>query len=291
MRIISRYNLIGLTVLLLGMASCDTLETAKQDAESIISPDGYPVATFTSSDADNVLVEGDTLIYTITTDKMLDRAVTFTLNLVDGDLTEDDFVYEPAVLQPYTKEVQMMIIFNEDGFAAPAKTAKFEFVIESIAEHYLLNPSQVYPTVDLTINNYVDATLLTIYMGWDTEDDFDMVIWRDTLSNNLDEWSDKGASTANPEVDNTIWVSDPDGTYYVSVMDYEEGPFEYTFTISHPNGTLQTITGTFDATAAGVINDQWKAWDKASTPVVETYDSFRVLKIEHSGATFTVTKL
>lgn len=293
MRIISKYNLIGLTVLLLGMASCDTLETANQDAESIVSPDGYPVATFTSGDPDNTLIEGDTLFYTIKTDRMIDRAITFRINVVDGDLTEDDFVYEPAVLQPYTKETQMMIIFNDDGFAAPAKTTKLQFAVDALAERYLLNPSQVFPTADLTVRNYVDSTLLNIYMGWDAslEKDFDMVIWSNTTEYPMTEWSDQGATTANPENDHSIWVSDPDGTYYVNVMDWEEGPFDYTFTMCHPDGTLQTITGTFDASASGVINDPWTMWDEPTTPEVETEDSYRVLKVEHAGATFTVTKL
>ena len=187
-----------------------------------------------------------------------------------------------------------MIIFNEDGFAAPAKTTKLQFSVDAIAERYLLNPSQVFPTADLTVNNYVDPTLLNIYLGWEDindELDFDMVIWSNTTEYPMTEWSDQGATTANPENDHSIWVSDPDGTYYVSVMDWEAGPFDCTFTICHPNGTIQTITGTFDATAAGVVNDQWTMWDNPATPAVESEDSYRVLKVEHTGETFTITKL
>lgn len=284
MKILSKYNLIGLTVLLLGLASCDTLETAKQDAEPIISPDGYPVATFTSSEPDNTVMEGDTLYYTIKTNKMLDRAVTFRLNLVGGDLTEDGYIVEPAVLQPYTDEVQMMIIFNDDGVPAPAKTAQFEIAVESVAERYLLNPSQVFPAINLTVENYFDPTLLTIAMSWATDDDFDMVTWSNTTENPMTEWGDGGATTANPEIDHSIWLSDPVGIYYVSVMDWEAGPFDYTFTICHPDGTLQTITGTFDASAPGVVNDPWTAWGGS-------YDSYRVLQVVNNGDSFTVTKL
>ncbi|MDZ7636021.1 MAG: hypothetical protein U5L72_16935 [Bacteroidales bacterium] len=59
----------------LRMAACDT---ASQEAEPVISPEGYPVATFVNATGTSV-VEGNSIIYTITIDKMIDRALTFSL--------------------------------------------------------------------------------------------------------------------------------------------------------------------------------------------------------------------
>ncbi|MCK7534188.1 MAG: hypothetical protein MZV63_53275 [Marinilabiliales bacterium] len=54
------------------MVACDT---ASQEVEPVISPDGYPVATFVNATGTTV-VEGKSIIYNITMDKMIDRALT-----------------------------------------------------------------------------------------------------------------------------------------------------------------------------------------------------------------------
>jgi hypothetical protein len=279
-----KYNLIGLAVILMSLAACETLEVANQDVDPVVSPDGYPVATFESSEPDNTISEGDTLIYTITTNKMQDRAVTFNAELVEGTLTEDDFVVVPGTLEPWSNSAQLMIVLFDDGIPNADKTGKFEITVPGIAEHYLLNPSQVYPTVDLTVKNYNDPTLLTVLMAWEGDSDFDFVVWSDTPDYPMTGWSDQGATTANPESDHSIWLSDPVGTYYISIMDWDGGPFDYTFTIGHPDGSVQTITGTFDKATKTYVNDQWTNWGGS-------YDSYRVLKVENTGTAFTVTEL
>jgi hypothetical protein len=39
-----------------------------------------------------------------------------------------------------------------------------------------------------------------------------------------------GGATLNPEIDHSIWLEDPTGDYYVTVLDYDAGvDFNYTF--------------------------------------------------------------
>lgn len=96
--------------------------------------------------------------------------------------------------------------------------------------------------------------------------------------------SNSGDVSNNPEIDKPIMLSDPAGTYYVNIMDWDEDSFGYKFSIGYPNGNVQFIEGTFDRSATEYINDTWNAWGDST-------DSFRVLKIENSVAGFTVTKL
>jgi len=278
-----KYKLIGLALIVIGFAACDT---ASQDVEPVISPDGKPAATFTASSTSQTLKEGDTLIYTIKTDRMIDRSITFSADILSGTADESDYVIEPATLLPYTKEVKMYIIGVEDNSPEAEETVKFDINVPSIADKYLLNTSVTFPTVDLKIANVNDPTLLTIVFSWPTEDDMDIVTWSDTDENPLTEWGDGGATSSNPEIDNAIWLTDPVGTYYVNIMDWDAGiDFTYTFTLGHPDGSVQTITGTFQGTDKSIYtNDPWTAWG-------DSYDSYRVLKVENDGTKFTVTKL
>ncbi len=281
----SRYSLFALILLLFSMVSCDMVRTAEQDANEVVSPDGNPVATFTSNVVNNTIFEIDTVVYTIKTDKMIDRAITFDAKFVSGTATEDDYTVLPAVMEAYAKETKLKIVFHNDGVLTnQTKTAKFEIGVYGIAERYMLNPTQQFPTFDLTIKNANDPTLLIIELKWANSDDMDIVTWSDTPTNPLTEWGDGGATGANPETDKSILVSDPNGNYYLSFMDWDAPAFDYTLTLKYPNGTFEIITGTFNRAIKTYTNDAWKAWGGS-------YDSFRVLKIVKTGNTFVVTKL
>ena len=263
-------------------AACDT---ADQDVSPVVSPDGYPVATFTTDFAGGSVKEGDTIKYTITFDKMIDRSVTFSLRQLDGDADDHDFAAASAVMQPYTKQTELLLIANSDDELEGPETLKYEIKAYSLADKYLVNPSVVYPTVDLTIVNVNDPTLLTIVFSWDTEDDIDIVTWSDTEDYPMTEWGDGGATGANPEVDKAICLSDPVGTYYVNIMHWGADPFDYSFTLGFPDGSLQTITGTFESdNLAKYTEDIWTAWG-------DPYSSYRVLKVVNNGTSFTVTVL
>jgi hypothetical protein len=184
-----RIKLFGLAVLMaVAIAGCDT---ASQDVEPVVSPDGYPTATFAPTT--KTCNEGDTIYFTITTDKPIDRSITFTFKQKGGTADSDDYTAFPAVLQPYTKSVDLMIITWQDFDYAATETVQGEIGAYSIADRYLLNPLTVNPTpVTFTMNNYVGE--LTVDFYWDK----DITLGEDTYS------------TSN-NVDFDIWYADVEG--------------------------------------------------------------------------------
>lgn len=281
------FRITGAALLMGSIASCDMLRTAEQDVEDVISPDRNPTVTYTANISGNSVTEGQKFIYTITMDKPIDRALTFGVRQVGGTAEEEvDFIAEPVIMQPYSKEAKLEIEIIADDFPEVEETANFEIGIFGIAERYLINPNSTNPiTLDLKVVNKNDPEKLTIAFEWADHDvDYDIVTWSDTEEYPMTEWGADGATGNNPEIDKSIWLSDPVGTYYVNIMDWDGDPFNYKFSIGHPNGTVQFIEGTFDRTQNTYINDPWTAWG-------DSYDSFRVLKVVHNGNSFTVTKL
>lgn len=286
MRIRDIYKILGVVLFMAFAVSCDMLRTSEQDASPVISADNKPTVTYSANITGGTVKEGETLIYTIKLEKPIDRALTFTANQKGGSAGEDDYVAGTVVLQPYTTEVKMEISAIMDDYPEAEETLQLEIGIFGLAERYLINPNTVNPMiVDLKIANTNAPGKLTIAMEWADHDmDFDLVTWSDTPENPMTEWGDGGATGNNPEIDKSIWLDDPAGTYYVSIMDWDSGPFNYKFSIGHPNGTVQFIEGTFDRSTKVYTNDQWTAWG-------DSYDSFRVLKVDNTGTAFTVTKL
>ena len=278
------YKVAGLALLVLAMVGCDT---ASQEVEPIVSPDDYPMVSFQSDLTGNSIYEGDTITYTITFDKMIDRSVTFSFEQTGGTAEEGvDFDFVPGIVQPWSTSAELMIIFTEDNIPETEDlTLQGELAILSVGDKYLVNQSIEFPSLDVTLKSWNDPTLLTISFGWNSEDDNDMVIFYQVEPDSLDAWSDMGATLANPEIDMTIWLTDPPGPYYVNVMHWGNPPFDYTFLIGHPDQTLQVITGTFDSDHLEKYTvDAWTAWGGS-------YDSYRILKIENDGTKFTVTKV
>ncbi|MBN2697697.1 MAG: hypothetical protein JXR52_02640 [Bacteroidales bacterium] len=279
-----RYILIGLSLLMLVFAGCDT---ATQEPSPIVSPDGYPVATFATDFTGSTVNEGDTLVYTITFNEMIDRSVTFNFKQTGGTAEADhDYVVEPGTLAPYTLETTMKIIFPTDDIPETEDlTLLGEIWVPSLADRYLVNPSVDFPELNLTLKSVNDPTLLTIMFGWDSEDDIDIVIWSNTDAYPMTPWSDQGATVANPEFDKAIWLADPPGTYYVNIMHWGAPSFNYTFTLGHPDQSVQVITGTFDSdNLQNYTLDPWTAWGGS-------YDSYRILTVVNDGSKFTVTPL
>lgn len=280
---------MGLTLLALVLASCENLRSAEQDAMDPVSPADYPVATFTTDFTGSEIDEGDTIAYTITFDKPIDRSVTFHFTQTDGDAENHaDFEETAVIVQPYTTEAEGMVVIIADDDPEDAETLSLEVGATSLADKYLVNPSVVNPTHDLTINNVNDPTLLTIKLGWNNDNDYDLVTGAgfsdgDTIS----AWGTGGATGHNPEFDYSIWLADPPGTYYAYILEWGTGVvFDYTITLGYPDGTNQVIEGSFDpATAADDYEtDVWPYW--AVQP------AYRILEIEVDGSdSFTVTPL
>ncbi len=283
MRKYIKFKIIGLALLLAAFAGCDT---ASEEVSPVISPDGYPVAVFNTDFTGSAVTEGDTVAYTITLDKMIDRSVTFTVTQIGGTAGDHDWEVVNAVVEPYTLEAELLIIFPVDDVPGEEDmTFQAEIGATSLADKYLINPSVENPKVDWTLKSVNDPTLLTIMFSWPTEEDIDIVTWSDTEDYPMTEWGDGGATGANPEFDKSIWLADPLGTYYVNIMHWGVPPFEYTFTLGHPDGSVQVITGTFDSdNLEDYTNDVWTAWGGE-------YDSFRVLSVQNDGEKFVVNPL
>lgn len=283
MRKYIKFKIIGLALLLAAFAGCDT---ATQEASPVASPDEYPVAVFTTDFSGSTVSEGDTITYTITLDKMLDRSVTFTVTQTGGTAGDHDWEVVNAVIQPYTLDAELSIIFPIDDIPGEADlTFQAEIGATSLADKYLINPSVKNPTVDLTLKSVNDPTLLTIMFSWPNDEDMDIVTWSNTDDYPMTEWGDGGATGANPEFDKSIWLSDPVGTYYVNIMNWGAPSFDYTFTLGHPDGSIQVITGTFDSdNLDGYTNDVWTAWGGE-------YDSYRILTVQNDGEKFIVNPL
>jgi len=159
------YRLIGLALLVAGIASCNT---ADQDVSPIVSPSENVVATFTPAESYSAIAEGDTVVYTITTNKMLDRAMTFNARIVSGTIDEDDIEIIKGVVSPYTTEATLKIVFLRDWSNDNAEAGGIEIGIFGIADRYLLNPSVVNPIVNVTVSNFVSDTL-NIDVYWDQD--------------------------------------------------------------------------------------------------------------------------
>jgi hypothetical protein len=271
-------KMTGLALLAVVVAGCDT---ASQDVEPVISPDNYPVATFTTDFTGETVTEGDTISYVITVDKQLDKSITFHVIPDTGNVADDhDYAYEPAVLQPYTSEVSMMVIVPQENLVEPSETFSFEIGPTSLADKYLLNPSTENPVHDLTIINVNVEGKLTINMDWNNHDDNDFGVYSETAG----LWSLDGATGDQPEIDMTIWNSDPDGDYYLGIWDWGNPAFDYVFTFGLDDNSMDVIEGTFNPTTAPDLYDTFL--------YSEDYPPFyKVIKVTKSGSSYTYTKM
>jgi len=229
------YKLLGLVFIVAGMVACDT---ASQDAEPVISPDGYPTATITP--AATSVAEGNQLIINIATDKPIDRSLTFTFRQTGGTANEDDYSVAPAVIAPYSKTAQIVLTANVDYDFTATETIIGEVGVYSIAEKYLLNPKTVNPTkMTITINNTVSPKL-DVSLSWDasvvvagvTKDaadsiDFDFIVCPETGFDITDPWATEigvydAASSSHPE---HMSLSGLDDGSYLIVADLYNNKF------------------------------------------------------------------
>jgi hypothetical protein len=155
----------GLALLVVSIVAC---ETADQDVSPVISPDNKPVATFTPMAAYSAIKEGDTIVYNISIDKTIDRAITVGARVVEGTGDDDDIIVTTGTIAPYKTTTQVSVIFPQDWDAEATESLKLEFGAFSIADRYLLNPTSTNPMIDLTVANFVSDTL-TVNIDWSQE--------------------------------------------------------------------------------------------------------------------------
>ena len=270
------YNIVGLFLLGIFAVSCDS---AHQDVSPVVSPDDNPVATFITDFSGNTVTEGDTITYSISLDKPYIASLTFSVKVTGGDADENDIEIISGTIPAFHTETEVKIIIRRDNLPETSETIDLELGVFSAAERYVLNPSVVYPTPSLTINNYNHPDRLTLAFGWpDDHDDFDIII----VSEAAGPWG-SAETSANPEICLDLWPSDDDGTYYLDVLPYDVSTAvtEYTISIGYPDQSVEFIEGTFDMSAL-------------ATYTADTYsgdDIYRVLKIVKSGNDFTITSL
>lgn len=145
--------LFGALVIL--VASCEV----DQDVESIIGTDDYPMATITFAGGSTTFNEKDepVFIYNIELDKPLLRAVDISVNQIGGTATlHDDYDVVNATISPYSTTGQIMIMIHSDVEVEGTETLELELIPgPALSNQFLLNPATVYPSLSLTIEDYI----------------------------------------------------------------------------------------------------------------------------------------
>ena len=81
------YKLLAIVIVATSLSSCQE----DQEVSAIQSTANYPVATYTVTKGDlNDFKQGDTLVYTITMDRMLEDDLSFTVQFGDGEADEHE---------------------------------------------------------------------------------------------------------------------------------------------------------------------------------------------------------
>lgn len=265
---------------------CETVE------DVVLPRNEKPLVNITTTDV-SVMGETNSTI-TITTNTISKNPQIFKLVQVNGTAVMDaDYSFKENSALDYGEIGGLITIpaYASNGsttiagisdFINGSKSASFKLEAIQNMAGVVTSPDMM----NITISDFFDPEKLTIVFSWDAPYDaldFDMVTWGGTP---LSEKGDGGAGTGNPETDKSILTSDPLGTYYVNVMDWNEGvDFDYTFVVLNTDGSIQKIEGTFKGTdKSQYTNDVWTAWGGG-------YDSYRVLKVDHTSTGFTITAL
>ncbi len=204
------FKISGIILAVAILAGC---ETANQDVEPIVSPDGYPTPTFTPKMAYSTVTEGDTIVYNIAIDKQVDRSLTFDAKLVGGTADDHDFVSTAGVIAPYTSTTSVTVVIPEDWDAESDETMQLEFGMFAIADRYIINHSTVNPVLNLTVKNFV-SDILTTTISWDqpvvVQDIIDVKVDVGTYFVVLEDTIDVDTDAAD-EVDWDFYVSEAAG--------------------------------------------------------------------------------
>jgi len=315
------YKILGLALLVVGTVACDT---ASQDAEPVVSPEGYSTATFLNATGTTV-AEGDTIIFNITLDKTIDRSVTFNFRQTGGTANSDDYTVVPGVVAPYTKTAQLYIIFLEDYDFTATETITGQIGVFSIADKYLLNSATVFPTLSATITNYV-SDIVDVVLSWHQEvtvqdiveveltaeeygneytytvtDTVDIVVdvadevdWDIFVLDSGGDIVDAAATGSNPE---ELELNLPDGVYTIVTDLWENGLLDY-YDIVDAELTMP-ITAVFTRQGTSLIDFEI-VQDPSEVPTVDTPGYFDttpgvgfsgvVCEIEVSGGKYTIVE-
>lgn len=278
-----KHKILILAATMAAMVSCDQ----EQEVEPIMDPNTKPIVTITRvDDHGDPVIEGDTLKFDITSDKMMQMGVDFTMVMTDeSEASSADFevIGDKATLVPYSTSVQLQVVVLADNFPETAETLGFEVGAFNLGQNFQLNPASDVEAVNVEVANVNHPDFLTVAFGWEDPDhasDFDMLINYEGSSWNF------AASADNPEINMSISHTYPDpydGTYQIGVDPYDvaKDVTPYTISVGYPDGTVEIFEGTFDQT-------------KLDSYTADYYDDwgmyfYRLLTVEKSGTNYTVT--
>ena len=304
MRKYLKYKVLGLAFIVIGMVACDQ---ASQEPEPIVPPVGYPVPTYVNATGTTV-VEGNSIIYNITIDQMIDRALTFTLRQTGGTATEEDFSAASAVLAPYTKSTQLVIETFEDYDTDASETIVGEIGVFGIADRYLLDPASVNPQVTFTITNFVSPDLdvsfswnADVIIGVDTYDaadyiDFDFLVSPEADFDIADPWASEigiydAATGDSPETmtlsglddgSYLLWVD----LYYNDFVGYSDGSVMIPIVASFTRQGTTVVDTEVGMDPEELMPDNTAGYDNDPSGVYNAV----IAKVTVAGDKYTITK-
>lgn len=144
---------IILGTLLIISASCKE----DQDVEGIVSTSDYPIATFEvigSTDVGDR--DGGIVFIKVSTDKAINSGVNFSATQTGGTATEhEDFDIVNTTIQAYYTEAIIEVHVYPDLEEEGDETIELQLTAPSLANKYLLNPTTVFPSITISIKDYV----------------------------------------------------------------------------------------------------------------------------------------
>jgi hypothetical protein len=304
MRKYIKYKVLGLAFLVIGMVACDT---ASQEPEPIVPPEGYPVPTYVNVTGTTV-VEGNSIIYTITIDQMIDRALTFALRQTGGTATEEDYSAASAVLAPYTKSTQLVIETFEDYDTDATETIVGEIGVFGIADRYLLDPTVTNLQVSFTITNFVSPDLEVAFywnadvtFGGETYDaadyiDFDFLVSPEADFDIADPWASEigiydAATGSHPEALTLEGLDDGSyllwcDLYYNDFVGYSDGSVKIPIIAKFTRQGTTVIDTEVGMDPAEMMADNTAGYDNDPSGVYNAV----IAKVTVAGDKYTITK-
>ena len=141
------------------IVGCDA-EKASQDPEGLGNTGTYPTPTFTLSGGELTTNEQSetVIVYDITLDKPSDRPIDFSWVVLESSTAtlHDDYDVVGGTVPAFQLTTQIMVMIYNDLVVEGAES--LNLVIESgpsLANRYLVNPDTNFPTVNITINDYL----------------------------------------------------------------------------------------------------------------------------------------
>ncbi|MDX5584747.1 MAG: hypothetical protein QNK20_07420 [Aureibaculum sp.] len=130
-----------------------------QSVEQNIQTTGYPTATFTLDAGATTFNEFSepVFIYNIVTDKMIDRPIDISAVQVGGTATlHEDYDVENTTIPAYSNTAQLVVTIHNDAVVEGTETLSLQLRSgPSLANQFLINPATSFPTLDLTIEDWV----------------------------------------------------------------------------------------------------------------------------------------